>query len=172
MQQPAGREAVAQAADQFVGALALGRADRVGRPFRAVHVVDRDEGRLAAHGQPHVAGGEFGIDRLAQRVDLGPLAGRVGLGDARVLVDALDRHLEAEGDARRLDQAADRRGVLGIGGGGERDMALAGQEARSRVEPDPAGAGDIDLAPGVQVGEILFRARRAVERLHVGLELD
>ena len=43
---------------------------------------------------------------------------------------------------------------------------------RRRIEADPARAGQIDLAPGVQVGEILVRAARAVERFHVGLELD
>ena len=37
------------------------------------------------------------------------------------------------------------------------------------IEADPAGAGQIDLGPRVQVGEVLRRARRAVERLHVGL---
>ena len=55
---------------------------------------------------------------------------------------------------------------------GERDVALAGEQARGRVEADPAGAGQVDLGPGVQVGEVLLGARRAVERLHVGLELD
>ena len=51
-------------------------------------------------------------------------------------------------------------------------MAFAGQQARGRVEADPAGAGQVDLAPGVQVGEVDLGAAGAVERLHVGLELD
>ena len=38
------------------GIAALGRAERRGVPFRRVHVVGGDEGRLAAHGQPDVAG--------------------------------------------------------------------------------------------------------------------
>ena len=38
--------------------------------------------------------------------------------------------------------------------GGERHMAFAGQQAGGRVEPDPAGARQVDLAPGVQVGEV------------------
>jgi hypothetical protein len=40
------------------------------------------------------------------------------------------------------------------------------------VQANPAAAGQINFRPGVQVGEILFRAARAVERFHVGLELD
>ena len=51
-------------------------------------------------------------------------------------------------------------------------MALAREQARRRIEPDPARAGHIDFGPGVQIGEILLRAGRAVERLLVGLELD
>ena len=51
-------------------------------------------------------------------------------------------------------------------------MALAGEQPRGRIEADPAGARQVDLAPGMQVGEVDLGARRAVERLHVGLELD
>ena len=40
MQQAARREAIAQPADQFVGANALGRAERVGVPFGALIIVD------------------------------------------------------------------------------------------------------------------------------------
>ena len=54
----------------------------------------------------------------------------------------------------------------------ERDVALAGEQARGRVEPDPAGARHVDLGPGVQVGEVARGAGGAVERLHVGGELD
>src|SRR5439155_466189 len=50
--------------------------------------------------------------------------------------------------------------------------ALGGEEARRRVEPDPAGAGNEDLSPGVQVGEIALGAGGTVERAHVGPELD
>ena len=46
------------------------------------------------------------------------------------------------------------------------------EQAGGRVEADPAGAGQIDLAPGMQVGEVLVGAGRAVERDEVGLELD
>ena len=46
-------------------------------------------------------------------------------------------------------------------------MPLAGQQPARRVEPDPAGPGQVDLGPGVQVGEVGRRrrsGRRAASR--------
>ena len=83
-----------------------------------------------------------------------------------------DLHVEAEVDLGEAGDAGDRGGVAVVRGGGERDVALAGQEAGGRVEADPAGAGQVDLGPGVQVGEVVVGAGRAVERDEVGLELD
>ena len=162
----------AQPAHQLVGEALLGRTERVGVPFRRVEVGGGDEGRLAAHGQPHVAGGERAIHRGAHRQDVLPLRVGVRLGDARRLAHARQAHVEAEFGFARLDQPADRRGGLRIGRGGERDVALAGQQAGGGVEADPAGARQICLRPGVQVGEVGGRAFRAFERLHVGDELD
>ena len=94
-------------------------------------------------------------------------------GDARRLADARRPHVEAELDlgaarprrrsARPSDNAAWRRAA---------DVAFAAEQARGRVEADPAGAGQIDLGPGVQIGEIVVRALRPVERIDVGPELD
>ena len=86
--------------------------------------------------------------------------------------DALDPHLEAEFAMRRFDHAGDRRAGAVMRRGAQRQMALAAKQARGRVEPDPAGAGQIDLGPGVQIGEIMLRALGAFERLDVGRELD
>ena len=47
-------------------------------------------------------------------------------------------------------------------------MAFPGQEARGRIESDPPGAGKIDLGPGMEVGEVVVRAGRAVERDPIG----
>ena len=60
------RETLPQTAQQDLGALALVRAERRGVPLGAVHIVDRDEGRLAAHCQAHVIGRQLGIDPLAE----------------------------------------------------------------------------------------------------------
>ena len=51
-------------------------------------------------------------------------------------------------------------------------MAFAGQQARGRVQTDPACAWQEHLAPGVQIGEVFLRAARAIDRFHVGLQLD
>ena len=56
--------------------------------------------------------------------------------------------------------------------GGERQMALAAEKPRGGVEPNPTGARQIDLAPGVQVGEILLGTGRSIERFQVGAQLN
>ena len=75
-------------------------------------------------------------------------------------------------DLGRLGGAADGGGGAEMRGGGQRDVALAGEEPGGGIEPDPAGAGQVDLGPGVEVGEIGFGALGAVERLDIGLHLD
>ncbi len=141
-------------------------------PLRGGGVVEGDEGRLAAHRQPDVAGDEPLVDRLAERVDPGPLLLGVGQRDARVLVDATYLVVEGEAHLDRLGGALDRRCAARVGGREERDVALAGEEAAGGVHADPPGAGDEDLGPGVQVGEVLARTAGAVEGLLVGGQLD
>jgi hypothetical protein len=95
MQEAARREAVAQPADQLVGGFAFLRADGGGVPLLAFEIVDRDEGRLAAHGQPHVAGLELGVD-LAERIKCSPGFLVERLCDARVLGHAVTRMSKAK----------------------------------------------------------------------------
>ena len=56
--------------------------------------------------------------------------------------------------------------------GGDRNMPLAGQHARGDVEADPARAGQIDLGPGVQIGEIVLDLARPFDRIDVGAQLN
>ena len=172
MQEPAGREAVVQAADELVGAQPLAGAERIGVPFGRLIVVDRDEGRLAPHGEPHVMGREVRIDALAQRIERGP--GFVGerQGDARLLGDPRQIHVERERDLGGPDQAADRRRGGVVRARGQRQMAFAAQQTGGRIEADPAGTRQIDLGPGMQVGEVARGAGGSIERLDVGLELN
>ena len=172
MQQSARGELVGQSPDQLVGQDALGRPERRRVPFRRLIVIDRDEGRLAAHRQADVGLRQIGIDPFAQRIERDP--GLVGkrVRDARLLVDARDLHLEGELDLRRLDAAADRRRRAIVRRCGERNMALPGQQPGCGIHSDPAGARQVDFGPGVQIGEILRRAGRPVERLEVGGQLD
>ncbi len=51
-------------------------------------------------------------------------------------------------------------------------MTLAAKQAGGRIQADPAGARDVDLGPGVQVGEVGLRPERALQRIDVVLELD
>ncbi len=172
MQQAARAEAVAQAPDQLVGEVALGRPDRPGVPLLRLEIVDRHEGRLAAHGQAHVLRGEVPVDPLAERVHVGPDAVREGLRHARRLGDAGHAHLEAELGLGGLRETGDRRGRAVVRRRGQRDVALAAEQARGRVEPDPAGPRQVDLRPGVQVGEVRLGALRPLDRGGVGHELD
>ncbi len=87
-------------------------------------------------------------------------------GDPRYL------HIEGEigaGFGVAEETAGDRRGVAEMRGGGKRDVAFAGQEAGGRVEPDPTGARQVNLGPGMQVGKVVVSAGGAVERLQIGV---
>ena len=175
MQESTRREAGAQPADQLVGAAPLGRADGFRVPFRRLVVVDRDEGRFAAHGEAHVLAREVGIDLLAERVERRPALVGEGERHAGILRHPVDAHVEFErclGAGIGRKRAGDRRGRAKMRSGAERQVALASEQARGRVHADPAGAGNIDLGPGVQVGEVDRRAGGAVERDDVGLQLD
>ena len=55
--------------------------------------------------------------------------------------------------------AGDRRGADRMRRGGERNVAFARQQARRRIEADPARARHIDFGPGMQIGEIDCRCR-------------
>ena len=51
-------------------------------------------------------------------------------------------------------------------------MPFTGEQPGRGIEADPAGAGQIHLAPGMQVGEVDVGAGRAVEAFHVGGQLN
>ena len=51
-------------------------------------------------------------------------------------------------------------------------MAFAGHQAGGRIKADPARAGQKDLAPGMQIGEVFGGTARPVNRFDVGLQLD
>ena len=90
--------------------------------------------------------------------------GLVTRGDS---YDARRPHVVVELDLALVDGAGDRRGADRLRRAGQRDVAFAGEQARRRIEADPAGAGQVDLAPGVQIGEVDGRrrlGRRATSR--------
>jgi hypothetical protein len=172
VQQSARREAVAQPVEQLCRELELAIGHRGVVPLDAVHVVDGDEGRLAADREAHVVVGELPVDLVGERVDRTPLLVREGTRDARVLVDARDLHLEGEDALRDVGHAGDRRGAGGKCRAGERDVAFSRRASprsrRARSIPRPART----LRPMREVGEVLVRPARPVERLLVRGELD
>ncbi len=154
MQQTAGCKLLLQTLDQDPGQPALPGTESGEVPFGAVHVVDGHERRLASHREPHVAAGKLPVDVVAARVDGPPLLLGVRLRHARRFVDPPHGHLVAELHLALVHSAGHRRGADVAGRRRERDVAFAGEEAGGRVEPDPAGSREVDLRPGVQVGEV------------------
>ena len=154
VQQRARGEPLLQPAKQHAGQLALLRAERRRVPLVAVHVVDRDERRLPAHRQPDVAGRERGVHTLPERVDRLPLLVGVRLGDARRLVDPPHVHLVLERGLALVHGAGNRRGAERLWRRGQRQVTLACQQPRCRIETDPSRARQIHLGPRMQVGEV------------------
>ena len=171
VQHAPGGEALAEATDQRAGEPALVLAERGDGPLGAVHVVHADEGRLAALGQAHVAGLQPRVDDVAQRERLRPVGVAHRARHARVLVHAGHAVVEVELDLAGIRRAGHRRRARRIRGARERNVTLAGEQPGRGVQPDPAGAGQVHLGPRVQVGEVLLRARRTVQRLLVRREL-
>ena len=164
--------AAPEAVDQLSGQDVLGGTQGVRIPLGAIAVVHRDEGGLAAHGQTHVPRHQLRIHRPAQGGDGRPLRLGVGLGHPRRFMDAGHRHPVVKLDLAVIHRSRDGRGRGRLRGAGHRDMPLPGQQAGGGVQADPAGPGEIDLAPGVQVGEIGLGAGGPIQGLDVGLELD
>ena len=172
MQHAAGGEVVFQAQGQLAGQGAFVVAMGFGVPLGAVHVVDGNERRLAALGQAHILPLEVGINLLAELVDLVPVLIAVRFSHPRVFMNAGDGHLVFEGHLGLVGEAADGRRRGRQRRTGQRNVPFAGEHARGGVEADPAGAGDIHLGPGMQVGKVHRGAAGSIQRLLVGSQLD
>lgn len=112
------------------------------------------------------------IDRITQRLNRAPLFFSVRFGDAGIFVNPGDAHVETEFDFAGIGRPGHWRSARRGRGASQGNMAFAGEQAGRWVQPDPAGAGDKHLSPGVQVGEIGRRAGGTVERLEIGGELN
>ena len=173
MQQATRRKAGLQAADQLVGIVALVGADRVDVPFLIVAVVGGNKGRLTAHGQANIAGLQLCLDGIASHLNVAPFFARIGASNARRFLQPGYLHIEVEGDLGiAAEGTADRRGALRGWRGGERNMALTGEQAGGGIKPDPAGTRHIDFGPCVQIGEVGFRTIGTIGGFEVGLQLD
>ncbi len=172
MDQALWRPHLLQPRRQFGCQPAFVRTVGVGGPLGVDLVVDRDERRLAAHRQADVTRGQPLVDAAAELTDGAPGGFGVRERDPGVLVDARDDVGEVQRRLTRLGRAGDGSRGLGVRRGRQRDVALTREQPRRRVQADPAGTRDVHLGPCVQIGEVGGRARRPVERLDVGRELD
>ena len=152
-------------------------------PLVPFAVVDRDEGRLAPHREPHVPGAEPLVDPVAERLDrsrhCSSVYGLVTRGVSSIRVTSMwnansgrTSSFSLAGSFVKPNEPVIGAGAEGIGRAGERDVTLAREQARGRVEADPARPRHVHLGPGVEVGEVELRPRRTIEGLDVGLELD
>ena len=71
-----------------------------------------------------------------------------------------------------IDRTSHGRGAARLRRATQRNVSLPGEQTGRGIQTNPSAAGQIHFAPRVQVGEIHLGAARAVERLHVGRELD
>jgi hypothetical protein len=103
-----------------------------------------------------------GVDSVAGGAQRFPDGLGVRRRRANLVTEAGDAH--AEGDVVGADVAGalEGRRQRRCGGAGERDVALAAGQPAGGVEADPAGPGEEDLAPGVQVDDVARDAARLV----------
>ena len=163
---------LAQAMEHLGRSCAFGWPQCLGVPFGTVGVVNRNEGRFAAHGQAHIICGQIGVNVVAERLDVSPLLVAVRLGDTRCFQNPIDPHGVRELALALFRKAGDRCRRRWFGRARDRDVSFSCEQARCRVETNPASAGQVDFTPGMEVGEVHRRSRRPVERFHVGNELD
>ena len=178
VQQAARGEAIAQPAQQRrrPGAAWSARARRCSTPRRRGRRCETNVGSPPIVRRTSPASQVASI-ALAERVDRLPLLVGVRLGDARRLRRCASTVIAKRKSVADLvvvvpllrpgERPADRAPRLRVGGAGERDVPFAGEQPGGRVEADPAGAGQIDLGPGVQVGEVARpgpTGRRAASR--------
>jgi hypothetical protein len=171
MQKAAGAETLEDTLQQVIAQRPLCGTVGGGVPLGGLHVVDGDEGWFPAHGQTHVAFPQAFLDAVAEGENAVPVGFRVGFGDAWVFVDAGDLVFKEKFGFADFGESLDGGGTLRIGGAGERNVAFAGEESGGGIETHPAGAGNEDFGPGVQVGEIGGGTGGAVQRFFVGREL-
>ena len=173
MQHRAGRKARRRRRISVSAKARLVGTDGRGVPFRAIHVVDRDEGRLAAHREAHIAAATMSLDVVAERLDRAPLLvactawlRAAARGCASIVIS--NSNATSHSSTAPLIGAADE--------------GLAVQA--SGICPSPAnrpevGSSPTQPAPGRYTSHQACRsvksclgARGPVERLHIGLQLD
>ena len=153
----------AQACGECFGTRELVGPHGLGIPFGTVAIVDRDEGGLTALGEAYIEARQIIVDCAAQSMDGRPLRLGIRAGDARRLGNAGDLHGVRELDLAHFDGAADRGRRGGFGRARKGHMPFACEQARGGVKADPAGTRQVDLGPGMQIGEVAGRSRGTIQ---------
>ena len=157
---------------QFGGKTALGGAKCICVPFWCVAVTDGDKSGLATHREAYVAVNKLFVDRMPECHDLGPLVFGVGFGDTGRLINAGHCHVVRKFHLAFVRAALNRCCTGRVRCARHRNVAFTRQQSRGGIQPDPAGSGQIHLAPGVKVSEVNFGATWAVQGLDVRLQLN
>ena len=143
---------------QLTGELPLPAAVGRHRPLQSQRFVTGDEGRFATHGQFQAGRAQPPVHLGPQPVQSGALIRRVGLIGATVVGEPVHGVAEIEVDLAGPGGPGDRRRLQRAGRCGQRDVPLAGQQGRGRIETDPAGSRHVRLRPGVQIGRVALTA--------------
>ncbi len=125
LQQPAVGKAFFQAQSQVVGKLALQRPVGHRIPLVGLEVIDGNESRLAAHRHADIMVLQVVLDCVSHFHHLLPLRLGVGLGDARVFVDAENLVLEIKCHLAGVHRARDGGRAAVMRRAAKRNVALA-----------------------------------------------
>jgi hypothetical protein len=137
----AGRKAIAELAGEIQADAPLGGTERVAVPLRPLGKVTGVERRLAAHGEGEARAGEPLVELVAGRKHRLPHFLFVGAGRPGLVPEARHLHLEGDLAGAGVARAFERRRKGGIRRAGQGNVSLAAEQARGRVEADPARAG-------------------------------
>ena len=172
MEKTAGCKLSTQALEEISSQTQLVGTESGRIPFVAIHVVDRNESWFSAHRQANVTGGKFIVDPVSDFTQAVPLVLGVGLGDARIFMDARDTHLMEKLHLTFTDETRNGSGGLRLGRCSQWYVSFTCEQARGRIKANPAGSGQVDFSPRVEVCEVVVRTWRTIKRFHVGLELN
>ena len=132
--------------------------------MRALGLVDANERRLAAHGQAYILRFQVRVDAMRHLFDLQPSLLGEGLGRPWCVIQAANGNGVAEVHVGQFDRALNGRGLGSVRGADERDVTLAGEQARGRIHPHPARTRQKRFCPGMEIRRVALRTARTFRR--------
>ncbi|RMN17035.1 hypothetical protein ALQ63_04097 [Serratia plymuthica] len=120
----------------------------------------------------NAVGLQIAVNPITERVDGLPLFLAVGLGHTRHFVHAGDGHQVLKFAFALINRAADGGGAGRFRRAGQRDVSFTGKQPGGGIQTNPTGTGQVNLGPGVQIGKVFLRPRRAIQRFDVRRQLN